>query len=117
MTIRSALSLIAALAGLLVGAAPASAMSCSISALTGIAFGTYDVFGGAPLDSAGSITYECSNVSASDVIAIELSPGGASTYFPRSLSQSVYRLDYNLYQDPSHTLVWGNGTAGTGRYE
>jgi spore coat protein U-like protein len=95
----------------------ASAMTCSVSAVTGVAFGAYDVFDPLPLDSVGAVVYECTGVVASDVIAIELSSGNSASYFSRYLEQGAYRLDYNLYLDPARSTVWGNGAAGTSRYQ
>jgi len=94
----------------------ADAASCSIGSIVGLAFGSYDVLSFSPLDSAGSVSYRCDNVSALDTIKIQLSRGGSATYQPRTLQQGAYQLQYNLYLDPARSSVWGDGSAGTGQY-
>ncbi len=98
------------------GTSPALAMSCTVTAVTGIAFGSYDVFSASPLDSVGSVTYECSGVGPSDTISIDLSTGGASGYSPRRLAQGTHELEYDLCVDAGYSSVWGNGTSGTANY-
>jgi spore coat protein U-like protein len=95
----------------------ASAMTCSVSAVTGVAFGAYDIFDPLPVDSVGAVTYLCDGVLAADLISIELSSGNASSAFGRYLAQGAYRLDYNLYLDPARAIVWGDGAGGTSRYQ
>lgn len=94
----------------------AGAMGCSITQSTGISFGSYDVFSSSPVDSTGSITYQCEDVTGADTIVINLSVGSASSYFPRKLLQGAYELSYNLYTSASRITVWGDGSSGTGRY-
>lgn len=112
-----ALIFILALVAALIPTTDVRAMSCSVTSLTGVAFGVYDAFGSSPVYSAGSITYECSEVGASDTIAIDLSTGSSSTYDPRRLIHGIHYLAYNLYLDAAHSIVWGNGAGGTARYQ
>jgi spore coat protein U-like protein len=81
-----------------------------------VAFGGYDVFGAAPVDSARSLTFICYGVGSTDTIVIELSPGNASSFSPRQLAYATSALAYNLYLDAGRTSVWGDGTGGTSRY-
>lgn len=97
------------LCGLLaVMAAPALAVTCSVST-AGLAFGSYDPFGVAPLDSAGNIAVSCDAVTP---YTISLSTG-AGTYANRRMSSAGNVLNYNLYTDLNRITVWGDGSAGT----
>jgi spore coat protein U-like protein len=93
-----------------------AAPTCSIDNVSNVAFGSYDVFSPAPVDTTGSVTYSCSGAGESDLVAIELSRGGAPSYFPRQLSTGGLTLDYNLYREAARTNVWGDGSGGTSRY-
>jgi spore coat protein U-like protein len=88
--------------------------TCSFQNIVGVGFGSYNVFSSSPLDSTGSITYNCTGVAS---VALALSKGSSSSYFPRELVNGLYApLAYNLYTSAAHTVVWGDGTAGTGTY-
>jgi len=97
-------------------AQPAHAATCSIGSIVGLIFGSYDVLSGSALDSAGSVTYRCDNVSVLDAIRIHLSAGSSPSFQPRTLQQGGNSLQYNLYLDPSRSAVWGDGSAGTSQY-
>jgi spore coat protein U-like protein len=92
------------------------AMQCSFDTVTGIAFGSYDTFSAAPLDSTGSITFQCRSVEASDMIIVSLSKGSSNSYAARTLVQGIYQFVYNIYRDAARTMVWGDGTEGTASY-
>lgn len=94
---------------LLVAAPFAAKASCTISA-TGVAYGGYDVLSSSPVDSTGSITYDCQAGSAN--VTITLSKGNATTY-ARELVSGAATLGHNLYLDAAHTQVWGDGTEAT----
>jgi spore coat protein U-like protein len=94
----------------------ACAATCSIGSVVGVAFGSYDVFRGGAVDSAGSVTYRCDDVAALDSIVIQLSSGSSGSFQPRTLRQGLHQLKYNLYLEPSRSTVWGDGSAGTGQY-
>ena len=96
--------------------APATALglNCSVSS-TGVAFGAYNPTNGSPTDATGNVHVVCTVLLVS-VLAqtnISLSTGGSGTYSPRKMSSGAHLLDYNLYQEASHTTVWGDGTGGT----
>ena len=106
--------LLAAIAAAFFTAERATAQSCSISAVTGVSFGSYDALNGSPLDQTGSITYQC-GILYLGTVTIDLSPG-SGTYSSRQMRAGAYVLGYNLYRDAARNLVWGNGTGGTSRY-
>jgi spore coat protein U-like protein len=108
---------VGALLALLIGFSPsARAANCSITSVTGVAFGVYNPASGTPLDAVGSITYQCSSVSLGDTLYLELSKGGAGSYAPRKLFFGANQLSYNLYLDVLRNLLWGDGSLGTLRY-
>lgn len=103
-------------AALCLAPSQAEAASCSIGTVVGVALGGYDVFSSSPLDSAGSVTFSCTGVGANDVIYINLSRGGSSTFFPRRMTSGGSALEYNLFLDAARTQVWGDGTGGSSHY-
>jgi len=91
---------------------PASAQQfvwCNVST-TPVSFGAYDVFSTVPLASTGSVTYRCWNPQNNDkTMTIWLDDGiNAPSNNPRQLSNGTSRLDYNLYLDAAHALIWGD---------
>ncbi len=102
-------------AGVVLTASPAHAGVCSITSTTGVAFGSYDVFDPAPLLTAGSVTYECSGVTGSDSVILEIS-GASDATTPRAMTSGAHVLGYQLYLDAARTAVWGAGTGGTATY-
>jgi spore coat protein U-like protein len=93
----------------------AAAPSCSAVVMTGLTFGTYDVFSAAPLTSTARIRLSCPKGQAPQ---ITISPGSNSTTFrARRLSGGTPGatdfLEYNVYQDAAMRVVWGDGTDGS----
>ena len=87
--------------------------ACTIST-TSVAFGTYDVFSAAPLDSTGTVTFRCGPPDRN--IVITLSRGSSATFSPRTLRMGAEVLNYNLYNNAARTNIWGDGTGGTAVY-
>lgn len=83
--------------------------TCTVSA-SGVLFGGYDVFSASPNDSAGSVSVDCDPATP---YTISLSAGGG-TYSQRHMSTGTDLLGYNLYTDASRSIVWGDGSSGTG---
>lgn len=101
-------SAIAAAFAFLILAAPASAATCSVSPQQ-LSLGRYDPFASAPQDAVTSIAISC-DVETSVVIAI--GPGNGD-YGARTMTGGAQALLYNLYIDPAHSRVWGDGTNGS----
>lgn len=98
------LSIVSLTFAALVLAPRAQAATCTISSVTSLAFGTYNVYSGAPLDSAGTINYDC--VPANAAVGVSLSAGNAGSFNPRQLYSGVNTLGYNIYVDAGRTNVW-----------
>jgi spore coat protein U-like protein len=95
---------------------PAAAISCSWSSSSAVSFGSYDVFDGAPVDAAGTVSFICDLILPIETVMVTLSAGGAGSYSPRTLTSGASSLAYNLYRDAARTVVWGDGTGGTSVY-
>ncbi len=93
-------------------AVDAGLLSCTISA-SAVSFGTYNPLTPTPLDTTGTLTYQCDFIV---LPSITLTTGSSSTYAARTMLSGTDALSYNLYQDAVHLLVWGDGTGGTLTY-
>ncbi len=91
-----------------------AAASCTISTVSGVAFGTYDVTSTTPLDSTGVIRLDCNG--AAKTVTVDLGRGNAPTFNPRFMRSGSSLLNYNLFLDAARTSIWGDGTAGTSHY-
>ena len=96
----------------LFGTSPAEAAKCTI-ATTPIAFGTYNVFSSAPVDSVGSLLFDGSGTNN---VSIAISQGQSGSFQPRALRSGSESLYYNLFLDAARSTVWGNGSGGTQTY-
>lgn len=85
-----------------------AATTCNLT-ITDVAFGSYDVFTKTKTKSTGKVKVKCT-ASASYTISLS---AGSGTFASRVMTSGRYQLDYNLYTDSAHTIVWGDGTAGT----
>ena len=83
--------------------------ACTIS-VTGVVFSPYNVFSATPLDSTGTISFECSKQDKR--IRITLTRGNSATFYPRTMKNGSEILDYNLFIN-GYATVWGDGSEGT----
>jgi spore coat protein U-like protein len=89
------------------------AVSCTTSAQA-VAFGNYDPLSALPTDSTGDVSVTCTNLISLFVnYTVSLSTGVSGSYATRQMASGSNRLNYNLYTDLTHLLVWGDGTSGT----
>lgn len=88
--------------------APFASATCSVN-VQGVNFGSYDFMSSQNLVSTGHVTVTC-DVSSSFSISLST---GAGTYASRTMQNGAHLLSYNLYTDPAHTTVWGDGTSGS----
>jgi spore coat protein U-like protein len=82
--------------------------ACTLN-VTGVNFGSYDVFSNSTLDSTGNIDVNCPNGVG---YSMALTAGGGN-YTQRVMSSGVHRLNYNLYTAANRAVVWGDATSGT----
>jgi spore coat protein U-like protein len=93
----------------------ALAASCTVSASPAI-FGGYD--NTLNESAVATISGTCSKGDPADPdmtgATLTLSTGTSNAFNPRQMAKASDRLDYNLYTSAARTIVWGDGTAGTG---
>jgi spore coat protein U-like protein len=79
-----------------------------------VAFGVYDPRPSASLDATGSLTMQC-NSEFSATLSLSLGRGVNASYSGgRKMTRaSGGTLNYNLYADPAHSQVLGDGTGGS----
>lgn len=87
---------------------------CTTTALA-LGFGGYNPFSTVPLDSTGQVSVSCTGevISALVNYTIRLSAGSSGGFVTRYMVQGGHQLNYNLYTNSSHSIVWGDGTGGT----
>jgi spore coat protein U-like protein len=90
--------------------------TCTLTSLSGVAFGPYNVVSAPAVDITGSIVMNCS--SGGGGFKIDLPAGGSGSISQRSMARTGggTAMLYNLYLDTNHTQVWGNGQSGTSDY-
>ncbi|CAN7185071.1 spore coat U domain-containing protein [Trinickia sp. LjRoot230] len=89
----------------------ASAQSCAAVAST-VDFGSVNPIALSAVDATGTVTVTCTwpAVTLTPNAQVCLNLGGAS---PRTLVNGTNALQYDLYQDASHSLAWGAVSNGT----
>lgn len=100
------------LVGLILFMASTAQAGCSVGA-SGLSFGAYDVSDRFPRDSLLLLTVSCQEKQARD-LSISIGPsansGGIQNRQLKWTGGNDF-LSYNLFSDPSHTQVWGDGTS------
>ena len=89
--------------------------TCTVTS-SGVALGGYTFNTVLPTDATGNIEVSCSLIGVISIAVlyeIRLSAGANGSYAARQMGRGANRLGYNLYLDPLHAAVWGDGTAGT----
>jgi spore coat protein U-like protein len=87
------------------------ALACTIGTVS-VAFGAYNPRSATALDGVGTVNLNCPTTVKSAVITIN--SGGSGTYSQRRMASGSFVLGYNLFTTASRTIVWGDGSAGTG---
>jgi len=89
----------------------AARAACTVSS-AGVAFGAYDPLSGTPDDSIGTVSSTCTILDPAP--EVEIGAGNSGTFTTRRMSNGGSNLNYNLYTNAGRTIVWGNGSGGTG---
>lgn len=119
--LRSLAILLLAVGGLL-HVVPAHAASggitCTAASMTAVSFGTVNPLSSLTTTTA-TLTYLCNNTDKNNTHSATIcfsigEPGGAQTS-PRQMSSGGNKLNFQLYQDPGYTQVWGSEMFGTFR--
>jgi spore coat protein U-like protein len=109
MTPAAVLLLVAALVP--VQMACAQADGCTVAAQD-LALGRYDPLNTLPQDAVSSISVRCA---VATPFVITLGPGNG-TYAARTMIGGNQALFYNLFLDPTHMTVWGDGSNGSSSF-
>ena len=96
------------LVGVLLPIVQAQAASCTVNPQD-LTLGGYDPLSNAPLDATTSISVRCD---AATPFVVTLGPGNG-TFTARKLIGGNQALLYNLFLDPNHMTVWGDGSNGS----
>jgi len=87
-----------------------AAPSCKGISVTPLAFGSYDVYGPSPLDSAGTISYSCPPPALPTVTIDQgLSFGNGRRRMALGLGSDF--LEYEVYVDAARTTIWPSANA------
>lgn len=98
--------------------------TCSAS-MTNVSFGSSDPFAGWSGVTA-SISYQCNTGGLSLLATARVrlcfsigvgAQGSGATIVPRRMTSGGNELQFNLYRDSAHTVVWPNVVSGVDRYE
>jgi spore coat protein U-like protein len=87
--------------------------ACSLDVSEGINFGVYNPFS---MSSSQSLTqFEVTCPEGGDTnFTVTLDTGSSGQYMNRTLINSSFTMNYNLYTDPGYGTIWGDGvTDGT----
>lgn len=88
--------------------------SCRFISISNISFANYNVFSALPnTGGIGSLSLKCDDEKHT-FYEVALSTGQSNNYATRFMKSGVNKLNYNLYTNASRTVVWGNGTGGSG---
>ncbi|MFT4254199.1 MAG: spore coat U domain-containing protein [Caulobacter sp.] len=96
--------------------APATAFaqggSCLIE-MSGLDFGVYSGLTPAADTAIGRLNVRCLPAAGAGTPQVRIGAGGSGQHLDRMMASGTARLRYNLYLDPAHRLVAGDGSAGT----
>jgi spore coat protein U-like protein len=103
-----------ALAALAPAPAPAgSSANCSFSA-TPLAFGKYVPTSASPSDFTATISVTCTTSGPTPApIRGTIALAGGTGPSVRQLTDGVHRLRYQLYLDPTRSVLWGDSNGGS----
>lgn len=90
----------------------AAPLNCTISS-TAVIFGNYLPTNTTPLSGTGTLTISCNKKNVSLIIALSIGQG--SSYGTRYMAggSPAAQLNYNLYTNAAHSILWGDGTGGS----
>lgn len=87
-------------------------LTCTVTG-TPMQFGDYSSGQGEIDNATSSVTVTCSSDTA---VTVSANMGLHAASAQRRLSNGSHTLDYNLFTDPGHSNIWGDGTGSTTTY-
>lgn len=104
-----AIALAVTIAAIAVGAPRAAwAEGCTVDPQD-LSLGDYDPFAVVSQDAVSNVSVRCDTATS---FVVTLGPGNGS-YVMRRMTGGSQALLYNLFLDPSRTMVWGDGSNGS----
>ncbi|MDC7677513.1 Csu type fimbrial protein [Asticcacaulis machinosus] len=91
--------------------AQSQATSCNLNSAD-IDFGQYNFVDATARTAIGKVVVNCQPVPPMGMV-IKVSAGFSGQPLDRYMTNGNHRLRYNLYADPAHQVVAGNGLGGT----
>ena len=82
--------------------------TCTLG-VTDVTFGDYDIFESLDTAITGSVSVSCD----SDTTLQVTLGAGNGTFAARQMQNGTSTLLYNLFLDPAHLTLWGDGSPGT----
>ena len=92
-------------------AVSANVLTACLVAATPLAFGSYDVAGGA-VNISSTVSVTCTG-NSSYTIALGAGSGSGATFATRKMTFGANTLNYSIYTDSARSSVWGDGTSGS----
>ncbi|MFC7739199.1 spore coat U domain-containing protein [Roseomonas sp. GCM10028921] len=83
----------------------------SATSASAVAFGTYNPFVAAPLDTTGTVSVKCTGQA---LVTAQLSRGSSGNQMARRMQNGSAFLSYQIYTDATRLIVWGDGIIATG---
>lgn len=97
------------------GASPARAVISCTASSAGLAFGVYNVLAPSATDATGTVTVTCTgDAEPANSRILHLSSGGSGNLAARRMASGANLLSYQIYTTSARTIVWGDGSNGTG---
>ena len=91
----------------------ASAPKCSVITASSVDFGVYSVFEVTPNNfGVGNIAISCKG--GGGPFKVSLSTGQSHNFGARHMQSGASQLSYNLYTTAARSMVWGDGSGGSG---
>ena len=103
------------LLGIVARPAAAITVNCTVTAGS-INFGIYNPLAGVGDASTGALRVVCNGNgpgATSITVGVSLTTGSSGNYASRIMQSGVNKLAYNIFWDPQHTVVMGDGTGGS----
>jgi spore coat protein U-like protein len=83
--------------------------TCSIAVNVHVAFGNYDILAPDDATAIGELAVQCTPGATH---AVELGAGNNHNGSTRRMTNGTDFLEYDLYQDGAHTILWATGADG-----
>lgn len=81
---------------------------CSLNVID-VSFGQYDPFVATDTDITGGVSMSCDTDTS---VQVSFS-AGFGPFATREMKSGLNAILYNLFTDPSHLTIWGDGSPGT----